>query len=207
MHVAKFLSRIEYTAVLRFGDMIGKSQRWTRVCLAAAMSLGMASAGAVAQTISEPENSWYVLGGGLDAEATGDPMRLGFTYSNTDNPDRFQIMPNAGALTGLDGHNTIFVDGSYDWDVDLPIVPHVTAGLGLTYLDRGGASIAGRSEDDTGVSTVFRVGLGASYRLGESWSLTAEYAAAYLGADRDVSLVDLDRGITQNFTIGAKIRF
>ena len=177
------------------------------MAFAAGLAMALSPGVGQAQSAPEVENSWYFLGGNLDTLERNAPLQLGFTYSNTSNPDRFQITPHVGAVAGLDAHNAIFVDGSYDWDVDLPIVPHVTAGLGLTYLDRGGSAVSRFSEEDAGLSPVFRVGLGASYRLGRSWSLTAEYAAAYLGSDRDQSLADLDRGITQNFTIGAKIRF
>jgi len=81
--------------------------------------------------------------------------------------------------------------------------------LGMTYTDdQGVADLAGRgAEDDATWRPAFQFGFGASYEISTNWALVAQYRALMVGAESFALDGDGDAGFTQNFMIGARIKF
>lgn len=101
---------------------------------------------------------------------------------------------------------TFLVNRSIEVDLGTAITPHVMAGLGLTY------QVPGAEGANGGVGTddwrpAFQVGVGASYDVTDRFAITARLRAFYLGADRMGDGAAADDQFSQDFFVGARIRF
>lgn len=181
-----------------------------------------------AQNAASPDATWYFIGDSnspwarldrdtrepylsLDEADAGVPRHeFVLTLSDDPNPERLRF--TAGQSLELAGRSetyTFLVNRSFDWSNDSPITPHFMAGLGVTYTDdQGVAALANRSDQGDGSwQPAFQFGFGASYEITTSWALVAQYRALIVGADALVLDGDTDRHFTQNFMIGARIKF
>jgi opacity protein-like surface antigen len=145
-------------------------------------------------------------------EADGTAARHEFVLTLSDDPDPERLRFTAGQSLELSGRietYTFLVNRSFDWSNDTPITPHFMAGLGMTYTDdQGVADLAGRgAEEDATWRPAFQIGFGASYELSTSWALVAQYRALMVGAESLTLDGDRDGAFTQNFMIGARIKF
>ena len=104
---------------------------------------------------------------------------------------------------------TFLVNRSFDWSNGSPITPHFMAGLGMTYTDdQGVADLARRTADGrSSWQPTVQFGFGASYEVSTRWALVAHYRALIVGADTFVMDADQDSQFTQDFMIGARLRF
>lgn len=135
-----------------------------------------------------------------------------FVLTLSDDPDPERLRFTAGQSLALSGRTetyTFLVNRSFDWNNDSPITPHFMAGLGMTYTDdQGVADLAGRgAQDDAAWRPAFQFGFGASYEMSTSWALVAQYRALMVGTESFTLDGDRDGAFTQNFMIGARIKF
>ena len=197
----------------------------------ALMAIVAASFGAPtarAQNVASAEATWYFIGDtnspwarldrdvrepylSLEDEGAGAP-RHEFVLTLSDDPDPEHLRFTAGQSLELGGRSetyTFLVNRSFDWSNESPITPHFMAGLGMTFTDdQGVAALANRGkEGDASWQPAFQFGFGASYEISTSWALVAQYRALIVGADTLVLDGDSDRNFTQNFMIGARIKF
>ena len=115
----------------------------------------------------------------------------------------YQILVPCGRLM----QRSLLVNHSFNWQNDSPITPHFMAGLGLSYFDpeSGGGLL---SPTDAGSwKPAFQVGVGATYEASSNWAFTARYRAFYVSEDVPVTERELDGTLSQQFMIGARIRF
>jgi opacity protein-like surface antigen len=101
---------------------------------------------------------------------------------------------------------TFLVNRSIEVDLGTAITPHFMAGLGLTY------QVPGTDGDNGGVGAddwrpAFQVGVGASYDVTDQFAITARLRAFYLGAERLGDGGAADDQFSQDFFVGARIRF
>jgi hypothetical protein len=181
-----------------------------------------------AQDSASPEAIWYFIGDtdsplarldqrgrepylSLDAaDAAAPSYEFVLTLSDDSDPERLRFTTGQSLdISGRSEKYTFLVNRSFDWHNASPITPHFMAGLGMTYTDEQGvAALASRSQE--GASTwqpALQFGFGASYDISSSWALVAQYRALILGADTFVLDGEADSQFTQNFMIGARIRF
>lgn len=202
-----------------------------RLSVLAFVILLAASFGAGQSRADEPKSAdatWYFIGDSnspwarLDRDAREPFLSLGeadelaarhefvLTLSDDSNPERLRFTAGQSlALSGRTETYTFLVNRSFDWSNDSPITPHFMAGLKMTYTDdQGVADLAGRgAEDDATWRPAFQFGFGASYEISTSWALVAQYRALMVGAESFALDGDGDAGFTQNFMIGARIKF
>ncbi|MDG2284813.1 MAG: hypothetical protein P8N43_04700 [Alphaproteobacteria bacterium] len=195
-----------------------------------------ASSSVPAQDTTSSEATWYFIGdtdsplarlnqhgdgggaqGGREpylsldaADAAAPSYEFVLTLSDDSDPERLRFTTGQSLdISGRSEKYTFLVNRSFDWQNASPITPHFMAGLGMTYTDdQGVAALASRSRE--GASTwqpALQFGFGASYDLSSSWALVAQYRALILGADTFVLDGEADSQFTQNFMIGARIRF
>ena len=113
--------------------------------------------------------------------------------------------PGPGRETG--GYEVMF-SGSYDVRTGTAITPRISAGIGMvSRQDSGGRRVP--SADPTRADDVvpaLELGLGADYAVTETWGFSADYRAFYHGAS-NTETGPVDPQVSQQFTVGAKIRF
>jgi hypothetical protein len=181
-----------------------------------------------AQSDAAPEATWYFIGdtnspwARLDRDSRepylaledleGGAARHEFVLTLSDDPDPDRLRFTAGqslALAGRSETYTFLVNRSFDWSTGSAITPHFMAGLGMTYTDdQGVAALASRSDEgDASWQPALQIGFGASYDISTNWALVAQYRALIVGADTLVMDGDKDGNFTQNFMIGARIKF
>jgi opacity protein-like surface antigen len=201
---------------------------YTILVLLAMVAVAFASPVAHAQNAGTPEATWYFIGdtnspwARLDRDAREPHLSLDdvdagaprhefvLTLSDDPNPERLRFTTGQSLeLAGRSETYTFLVNRSFDWSNDSPITPHFMAGLGMTYTDdQGVAALANRRhEGDASWQPAFQFGFGASYEISTNWALVAQYRALIVGADSLVLDGDKDRNFTQNFMIGARIKF
>lgn len=172
--------------------------------------------------------TWYFIGDSnspwarLDRNAREPFTSLGevdetaarheFVLTLSDDPAPERLRFTVGQSLELSGRTetyTFLVNRSFDWTNDSPITPHFMAGLGMTYTDdQGVADLAGRgAEEDATWRPAFQFGFGASYELSTNWALVAQYRALMVGGEALTFDGDRDGTFTQNFMIGARIKF
>ncbi|MBL6597561.1 MAG: porin family protein [Alphaproteobacteria bacterium] len=194
------------------------------ILLAASFGAGQSRA----DELKSADATWYFIGDSnspwarLDRDAREPFLSLGeadelaarhefvLTLSDDSNPERLRFTAGQSlALSGRTETYTFLVNRSFDWSNDSPITPHFMAGLGMTYTDdQGVADLAGRgAEDDATWRPAFQFGFGASYEISTNWALVAQYRALMVGAESFALDGDGDAGFTQNFMIGARIKF
>jgi len=194
------------------------------ILLAASFGAGQSRA----DELKSADATWYFIGDSnspwarLDRDAREPFLSLGeadelaarhefvLTLSDDSNPERLRFTAGQSlALSGRTETYTFLVNRSFDWSNDSPITPHLMAGLGMTYTDdQGVADLAGRgAEDDATWRPAFQFGFGASYEISTNWALVAQYRALMVGAESFALDGDGDAGFTQNFMIGARIKF
>jgi len=194
------------------------------ILLAASFGAGQSRA----DELNSADATWYFIGDSnspwarLDRDAREPFLSLGeadelaarhefvLTLSDDSNPERLRFTAGQSlALSGRTETYTFLVNRSFDWSNDSPITPHFMAGLGMTYTDdQGVADLAGRgAEDDATWRPAFQFGFGASYEISTNWALVAQYRALMVGAESFALDGDGDAGFTQNFMIGARIKF
>ena len=194
------------------------------ILLAASFGAGQSRA----DELNSADATWYFIGDSnspwarLDRDAREPFLSLGeadelaarhefvLTLSDDSNPERLRFTAGQSlALSGRTETYTFLVNRSFDWSNDSPITPHFMAGLGMTYTDdQGVADLAGRgAEDDATWRPAFQFGFGASYEMSTSWALVAQYRALMVGTESFALDNDSDGAFTQNFMIGARIKF
>lgn len=209
-------------------------KHFARIAMPVLAALGAASLGVSeprAQTAPDTRDAdatWYFIGDSnspwarLDRDDRQPFLSLGeadetvarheFVLTLSDDPDPERLRFTAGQSLELSGRTetyTFLVNRSFDWTNDSPITPHFMAGLGMTYTDdQGVADLAGRDQgDDATWRPAFQFGFGASYEVSTNWALVARYRALMVGAESLTLDGDADSGFTQNFMIGARIKF
>ncbi|WP_420404746.1 outer membrane protein [Nisaea sp.] len=171
---------------------------------------------------SEPHRSWYFLGAETDRNGlvesdttfgTNDPDRrsldeyragerytFSFRYSDLGEPTGQIGLGRGPDPYGSGDVLSIYFDHAFDPVADSGVRPHMIAGVGLAYstgLDR---------QDE--LSPAFELGFGASYSIDENWDFFTEYRAFYTGhAEQRLRSQDDISGFTQNFMLGARLRF
>lgn len=196
--------------------------------LVAMIAASFAAAEARAQDNAPVEPTWYFIGdtnstwARLDRDAREPYLSLDdvdngaarhefvLTLSDGSDPERLRFTTGQSLeLTGRSETYTFLINRSFDWSNSSPITPHFMAGLGMTFTDdQGVAALANRGkEGDASWQPAFQFGFGASYEISTSWALVAQYRALIVGADTLVLDGDSDRNFTQNFMIGARIKF
>jgi hypothetical protein len=181
-----------------------------------------------AQDSASPAATWYFIGDtdsplarlgqrgrepylSLDAaDAAAPSYEFVLTLSDDSDPERLRFATGQSLdISGRSEKYTFLVSRSFDWHNASPITPHFMAGLGMTYTDdQGVAALVCRSQEGTSTwKPALQFGFGASYDISSSWALVAQYRALILGADTFVLDGEADSQFTQNFMIGARIRF
>ncbi|MEQ8818106.1 MAG: hypothetical protein RLO51_08280 [Thalassobaculum sp.] len=183
-----------------------------------------ASGAAVADDKSVPapasSTTWYIVGGPDSAEPRSGnalsleprPARIGVGVSFSRLSPGNVITFTAGSSSPRsepDGSYAFLVSGAYDFDTGTLVTPRVVGGVGVSYLgaDRttslvGGTDPTARRE----MAPTAQIGFGADFDLGDSWAVSAEYRAMYLGETERPGSLGESR-LDQKFTVGAKIRF
>lgn len=197
------------------------------VMLAAALSLHMTGM-ALAEDAATTDSNWYFIGDSdsplarLDerlrdpfltseiADAGAPRYEFVLTLSDDSDPDRLRF--TSGQSYGISGRSemyTFLLNRSFDFVNDSPITPHFMAGLGMTYIDDlGVANLAQRSgRGNAAWKPAMQFGVGASYDISSSWALTAQYRAFFVGTDAFVTDDQRDGLFSQDFMIGARLRF
>lgn len=139
-------------------------------------------------------------------------LRIDFNYGGGDHANVLSIIESesgqgASGLSGTGGYTMMFT-GSYGLRTGTAITPRVSAGVGLSSRVEGGG--VGLPSQDLGradaVAPAFQLGLGADYEVTDNWAFSAEYRAFYEGATESETRT-FDPRLSQQFTVGAKIRF
>lgn len=169
---------------------------------------------------------WYVVGnvwgpvGGEKAAAGAEDdrlvvddlmsrqLRIDFNYGAGEQPSVLSFSED-GRIGGLGtGAYTLMFSGSYDVRTGTAITPRISAGVGVaSRFDGVGLGIPGQDPsraDD--MAPAFQLGLGADYAVSDNWAFSAEYRAFYEGAS-ETEAGPVDPRVSQQFTVGAKIRF
>jgi outer membrane autotransporter protein len=113
---------------------------------------------------------------------------------NYTSADTGRLSSNLGSVTttGNLDITTLMLNAVYDFDLDWPIQPFVTAGAGIGYFDgsvRNNGVPFSTSADEYGL--VYQVGAGLKYKFSDSMALTGGYR--YLGSnDIDFGAGDID---------------
>jgi opacity protein-like surface antigen len=197
-------------------------------CMVLLAGLALRASAVDAQSTKPAEAAWYFIGDSsspwarLDqdgrepyfalSEMDSDAPRHEFVLTLSDDPSPERLRFTTGQSLELAGRSetyTFLVNRSFDWNNETPITPHFMAGLGMTYTDDQGVAAQARRSDDQDASwqPAFQFGFGASYEISRSWALVAQYRALIVGADTLVLDGDKDHLFTQNFMIGARIKF
>lgn len=180
------------------------------VCLPGAASAGEASSESA---------TWYIVGGPEETEATyGNRLALaqrqsrvdlGLTFSRVAAGDiiSFTSGPTPPRSESSGGY-AFLVSGAYDFETGTLVTPRIVGGVGVSYLPNGSpGALAGH--DPTArqdMTPTAHIGFGAGFDLGDTWAVSAEYRALYLGeTEREGRLTE--SRLDQKFTVGAKIRF
>lgn len=141
-------------------------------------------------------------------------LRIDFNYGGGDQANVLSITEGesgqgATGLSGTGGYTMMFT-GSYGLRTGTSITPRVSAGVGLSSRIDGGGGGVGLPSQNPGradaVAPAFQLGLGADYEVTDNWAFSAEYRAFYEGATESETRT-FDPRLSQQFTVGAKIRF
>ncbi|GHD48580.1 hypothetical protein GCM10017083_19830 [Thalassobaculum fulvum] len=163
--------------------------------------------------------SWYIVGGPEAAPAgfggragdEGRPSRVDFGVTFSRISPRDIITFTAGPTKPQperSGGYSFLVSGAYDFETGTLVTPRIVGGIGVSYLGDtpGGASSGSDPTARQDVAPTALIGFGADFDLGDTWAVSAEYRAMYLGeTERDGRLGE--SRLDQKFTVGAKIRF
>ena len=172
-----------------------------------------ASGAAVADDKSVPAPAstatWYIVGGPDAAEPRSDkggsldprPARIevGVSFSRLSPGDVITFTAGSSSpRSDPDGSYAFLVSGAYDFDT----------GVGVSYLgaDRTTSLAAADPTSRTEMAPTAQIGFGADFDLGDTWAVSAEYRAMYLGETERPGSLGESR-LDQKFTVGAKIRF
>lgn len=145
--------------------------------------------------------------GGALGFKLGSQVRVEAELNRT-STDLGSLRSNVGTLNvaGDLDVTTLMLNGYYDFGVDWPIQPFVSAGAGIGYFDgsaRNAAVPFSTSGDDYGL--VYQLGAGLRYRFNDTLALTGGYR--YVGssdvnignADIDYSAHELRMGLSYAF--------
>ncbi|MCR9176333.1 MAG: outer membrane beta-barrel protein [Alphaproteobacteria bacterium] len=206
-------------------DWINGSRLLAAAVLVCALPAGASASEPGAADVTSP---WYVVGqveyhpsNRIDVGARDDGLQIDDLMSrrlavdfNFGGQGRGNVLsiteggrigaPSPGRETG--GYEVMF-SGSYDVRTGTAITPRISAGIGMASRHDSGAGVpsADPSHADD-VVPALELGLGADYAVSETWGFSAEYRAFYHGAP-NTETGPIDPQVSQQFTIGAKIRF
>lgn len=167
---------------------------------------------------SHDSTTWYIVGGPEAAPAgyaerpapTSPLSRIdvGVTLSRLSPAHAITFSSGGAPGEAADAGHAFLVSGAYDFDTGTLVTPRIVGGLGVSYLGAG-YGISPGAGDPTGrqdMAPTAQIGFGADFDLGDTWALSAEYRAMYMGETERPGSLGESR-LDQKFTVGAKIRF
>gem|GEM_PF-737695 len=172
-----------------------------------------------AASASSDTTIWYIVGG-----PEGAPANYGDRLTAVSRPSRVDVGVTLSRLSPADviaftsgstspgaeraGGYAFLVSGAYDFDTGTLVTPRIVGGVGVSYLgaERRSSSGTGDPTADQDMAPTAQIGFGADFDLGDTWALSAEYRAMYLGETERPGSLGESR-LDQKFTVGAKIRF
>lgn len=170
-----------------------------------------------ADAIAAP--TWYIVGGPQDAPSDyddrlslgGRPARveIGVSFSRLTPADVITFTTgSASPRAEPDGSYAFLVSGAYDFDTGTLVTPRIVGGVGVSYLgaERPSGLVAVDPTASREIAPTAQIGFGADFDLGDTWAVSAEYRAMYLGETERPGALGESR-LDQKFTVGAKIRF
>lgn len=174
---------------------------------------------ALADERSPDSATWYVVGGPESApngfgnraadEAHPSKVDFGLTFSRISPRDiiTFTSGPTKPQLERAGGYSFL-VSGAYDFETGTLVTPRIIGGIGVSYLGDTEAGAASDSDPTIrrDMAPTALIGFGADFDLGDTWAVSAEYRAMYLGETEREGRLGESR-LDQKFTVGAKIRF
>lgn len=191
------------------------------VALAAlAAGLVVCSPGVVrAGEAARDSSTWYIVGGPEEIGTTDvdrlaamqRPPRIdfGLTFSRVAAGDiiSFTSGPTPPRPEGSGGY-AFLVSGAYDFETGTLVTPRIVGGVGVSYLPNGSTSVLAENNPTTrqDMTPTAHIGFGADFDLGDTWAVSAEYRALYLGETEREGRLNESR-LDQKFTVGARIRF
>lgn len=166
--------------------------------------------------LAEPA-TWYIVGGAEELPEFGVPSDdsprfradLSVTFSRITASDVIPFTSGSTSPRAVGGDGQAFVvSGSYDFRTGTLVTPRIVGGVGLNYSGTQLPDGVGTSDptDSGSVAPTAHIGFGADFDLGNTWALSAEYRAFYLGESEAAGKLGESR-LDQKFTVGAKIRF
>ncbi len=185
----------------------------------AGCALGFLSLPALADSSNEDSATWYIVGGPEDVPSNyGDklaigsrPARIDFgvTFARTPSRDlvNFTSGPTSPRSEGDAGY-AFLVSGAYGIETGTLVTPRIVGGIGVSSLGIRPDRAPGDGDPTTRqeMAPTALIGFGADFDLGDSWALSAEYRAMYLGETEQDGRLTESR-LDQKFVVGAKIRF
>lgn len=196
---------------LRAGQETRRGPDWYFVGGAATGTAGGAERGVPgAVGFAGSSDGFAAMTGGQGLLVRDDrPARHEFVLVLSDRPDAERVGLAAGqslSITLPRDSYTFLVNRSVEVDLGTAITPHFMAGLGLTYQvpSTDGTGIGSGADD---WRPAFQIGVGASYDVTDQFAITARLRAFYLGADRLGERGAADDQFSQDFFVGARIRF
>jgi hypothetical protein len=182
-------------------------------------------AAALAET-GGADADWYVVGSELAAHDRGfldgpmveprpslsvtTPESFDFVFNLGDEADGERVSFTAGRSLRLDSDGdtyTFLMSRSFGLETGTALTPSFTAGIGFTYLDQVPTVTRGLIDGSGSWQPAMQFGFGATYDLSASLAVTARYRALMLGGEALATSAKFDPRVTQDFMIGARLRF
>lgn len=186
--------------------------------LSAGVVAGVA-APAHADSHSPDSATWYIVGGPEDTRTTyGDRFSMAPSPSRVDFGVTFSRVAPGDVITFTSGPTSprseraggyaFLVSGAYDFETGTLVTPRIVGGVGVSYLGSEVANTPADSDPTAGedMTPTAHIGFAADFDLGDTWAVSAEYRAMYLGETERPGPLGESR-LDQKFTVGAKIRF